>query len=262
MENLESIRIEIRGKNETDITPENFDIREIVKFFGIIEDLLFPQNKRNRPSISFSIEKGSVKLNFQTRAEAVKELNQNLKQVQEKQSLSNLLPRFQKALEDLQKYTYEKESRIQLQTSVEEKFIFKIDEQTNYKRISNLWFDSEIYLYGKIILAGGKDKTHVQIQTEKGTFDIRTTSDFFQNLKENIIHINYGVRVKAKQNIDTGDIDPKSLQLIELVKYNPTLDEEYLKSLREKAQLWLNQIDLETWLKEIRGYEPTKFSAY
>lgn len=37
--------------------------------------------------------------------------------------------------------------------------------------------------------------------------------------------------------------------------YNTKYDAAYLKRLRKKAMLWLNQIDPDAWLREVRGYD-------
>lgn len=52
------------------------------------------------------------------------------------------------------------------------------------------------------------------------------------------------------------EIDRSSLKFVELIDYHPKYDEDYLQTLREKAQkFWLSQIDPDSWLRQIRGYD-------
>ena len=53
MEKTGSIEIKITGlKGNLDLTPENYDIRELMAMLENAESLIFPGDKRNRPTIS------------------------------------------------------------------------------------------------------------------------------------------------------------------------------------------------------------------
>lgn len=253
MQKLESIQIEIHGNHEQKVTPENFDIRDIEKFFEIVENFLFPENKKNRPIISYSIQSGSVKQTFTTQKESVEKFTNNCKQIQAKKSLDGLENNFVKAFQSLQEYS--EKYVIKIQSSIDKDFTFQIDKTSNYQYNTDVWVNSEFYFYGKIIKAGGKENTIIEIQTDKEIFKIQTPVDFFSELKENIIYTKtYGIRAIGKQNLNTKEIDKSSIQFVELINYNPTADEDYLKNLREKAKTWLVQINPDSWLKEIRGH--------
>ncbi|CAN0603035.1 unnamed protein product [Ectocarpus sp. 12 AP-2014] len=55
------------------------------------------------------------------------------------------------------------------------------------------------------------------------------------------------------QNLDTGEVDTKSLKLLELIDYNPKFDKSYLNRLIEKAKSSWKNINPEEWLIDIRG---------
>lgn len=62
MEKIGYIEIRITGsKGNLDLTPDNYDIREIISILENAENLLYPGDKRDRPTISYRIEEGSVK---------------------------------------------------------------------------------------------------------------------------------------------------------------------------------------------------------
>jgi hypothetical protein len=59
---------------------------------------------------------------------------------------------------------------------------------------------------------------------------------------------------KDKQHSETDEMDRTSLQFVEMIDYQPTYDEKYLQSLRDRAKKsWLSQIDPDAWLGEMRG---------
>ena len=53
--------------------------------------------------------------------------------------------------------------------------------------------------------------------------------------------------------METGEIDLKSLKLIELVNYQPVFDKEYLSKLISKAKKSWKGINANKWLTELRG---------
>jgi hypothetical protein len=67
VENSGFIEISINGsKGNLDLSPDNYDIRDIISILENAENLLFPGEKRERPNISYRIEEGSVKHIFKT----------------------------------------------------------------------------------------------------------------------------------------------------------------------------------------------------
>ena len=62
MEKKGHIEIRIAGKKgNLDVSPDNFDIKEIISVLEQVDNLLFPNDKANRPVISYGIEEGSVR---------------------------------------------------------------------------------------------------------------------------------------------------------------------------------------------------------
>ena len=75
-----------------------------------------------------------------------------------------------------------------------------------------------------------------------------------ENYEENLLYKSFGIRATGKQNSETGEIDKSTLKFVELIEYHPQYDEQYLKSLRDKAKKnWLESINPDNWLNEIRG---------
>lgn len=257
MENIGYIEIIVSGtKGKLKLTPDTFDIKELTEIIEQAEKLLFPGDRKDRPLISYQMEEGSVKNIFKTSLQAVIGFTAILSQVESKQNIDFLELNTAKAFESFQETAVKKDYSFEIKTSIENSPTLKIDKSTFYYRTLENWVDAEFYFYGKITNAGGKDKANIHLVTEElGTLYIQTPQEFLAKAEENILYKTYVIRAKGKQNSETGEIDKQSLSFIELINYNTKYDQQYLKNLRSKAMIWLNKIDPDEWLKEIRGYD-------
>ncbi len=256
MEKIGFIEIRITGsKGNLDLSPDNYDIREIITILENAENLLYPGDKRDRPNISYKIEEGSVKHILKTSIQYIIGFNAIIGQVSQVQNIDFLDLGTAKAFENIQDIATKRNYVFSIKTSLDNTNEVRVDKTTSYYRTEAIWVDAEFYFYGKITNAGGKGKTNLHILTDEGSFIVQTPLSFFENLEENIIHKKpYGIRATGKQHSETGEIDTSTLKFIELVDYQPKYDEIYLKALRDKAKKsWLGSIDPDKWLKEIRG---------
>lgn len=257
MEKIGFIEIRITGsKGNLDLSPDNYDIREIISILENAENLLYPGDKRDRPTISYKIEGGSVKHILKTSIQYIIGFNAIIGQVNEIQNIDFLDLSTAKAFENIQGIATKRNFVFSIKTSLDKTNEVKIDRNTRYYRTEAIWVDAEFYFYGKITNAGGKGKTNIHVLTDEfGTVIIQTPVSFFEGLEENIIHKKpYGIRATGKQHSETGEIDTSSLKFVELVDFQPTYDEQYLGELRNRAKKsWLGSINPENWLKEIRG---------
>ena len=84
MERTGHIEIRVKGKKgNLDLTPENYDIRDVRAVLEQAENLLFPNNKKERPTISYNIEEGSVKHILSTALQVIIGFNAVLAQIQQ-----------------------------------------------------------------------------------------------------------------------------------------------------------------------------------
>lgn len=256
MENTGHIEIRITGsKGNIELTPDNYDIREIITILENAENLLYPRDKKERPIISYNIEQGSVIHILKTSIQFIIGFNAIIGQVNNVQEIDFLDLQTAKAFENLQNIAIKKDYSFSIKTSLENSNEVKVDRTTRYIRTEAIWADAEFYFYGKITNAGGKDKANIHVfTTEFGTIHIQTPISFLEDYKENLLYKSLGIRALGKQHSSTGEIDTTTLKFIELVDYQPKYDDLYLKGLREKAKKnWLDNIDPDNWLKEIRG---------
>lgn len=256
MDKIGYIEIKIAGsKGNLELSPDNYDIREIITILESAEDLLFPHDKKVRPVISYHIEQGSVKHILKTSIQYIIGFNAIIGQVSEVKNIDFLDLSTARAFENIQNIAIKRNYVFNISTSLGNSNEIKIDSSTRYRRAEAIWADAEFYFYGKVVNAGGKDKANIHIYTDDlGTVRIQTPISFLEKYEDNLLYKTLGIRATGKQHSETGEIDSSTLKFIELVDYFPKYDEAYLKELRNKAKRnWLGGIDADTWLRNIRG---------
>ena len=256
MEKTGYIEVNVTGhKGNDDLSPDNYDIREIVSLLENVEGLLFPGEKKDRPTIAYKIEAGSVKNIFKTSIQYIIGFNAVLGQISGSRSIDFLDLQTAKAFETFQQLALKNDYTFSIKTSVQGSHEVVINRATHYIRAEAVWADAEFYFYGKVTNAGGKEKANIHIYTDNfGLIRIETPITFLEKYDENILYKTFGIRAIGKQHSETGEIDKSSFRFIELVDYHAEYDEKYLKMLRDKAKRnWLGKINPDDWLKNIRG---------
>lgn len=256
MEKIGHIEIRISGtKGNNPLVPENFDIREIRDILEQAENLISPGEKKDRPIISYQLEEGSVRHIFKTSIQYIIGFNAIIGQVTKNNSVDFLDLPTAKAFEALQDIALKRDYTFQINTSLPDSNTIKIDKATHFVRNEAFWSDAEFYFYGKITSLGGKEKANIHLSTEDlGIVVIQTNREYLEQLEGNLLYKTYGIRVVGKQHAQTGEIDKSSLKFLDLIDYHPKYDENYLKTLRKKAQNWLGNIgDPDQWLRDTRG---------
>src|SRR5690606_29871148 len=177
-----------------------------------------------------------------------------LTQVETKRSIDFLELKTALALENIQNLALQKNYEFQIKTSLKEDYELIINPSTKFFRTENKWVEAEFYFYGILRDAGGKNKANIHLDTQDyGYLSIETGEIFLKEREENLLYKRYGVRASGMQNLETGELDTKSLKLLELIDYDPKFDPTYLNNLIQKAKKDWNKIDPDEWLVDIRG---------
>ncbi len=257
MENKGYIEITITGFNgNIKLSPETFDIRELTELIQSVEKMLIPGERKERPLITYHVEDGSVKNIFTTSSQLVLGFSAVLAQIHVSQNIDFLELNTAKAFEFLQDTAIKKDYTFEIKTSIPDSSSLKIDKNTFIFRTEENWVEAEFYFYGKITNAGGKDKANIHLVTEElGTLFIQTPQEFLAKAEQNLLYKTFVIRAKGKQNSITGEIEKQSLVFIELIDLNTKYDEKYLGTLRNKAKIWMRNIDPDVWLSKVRGYD-------
>ncbi|MCB0482462.1 MAG: hypothetical protein KDC83_13620 [Flavobacteriales bacterium] len=255
MEKIAEIEIRITGKSgNQNLKPDNFDIRHVSSILQHIEDMLYPTNKKERPLITYDLKEGSVRHLFKTTVQSVIGFSAIIAQIESSQSIDFLELKSARAFEAIQDLSRQKNFNFEITTSQNQDSKLNITPKTSFYRSENLWVDAEFYFYGILKDAGGKNKANIHIDTDDfGYLAISVGKDFLREQKENMLYKKFGVRAVGKQNQDTGEMDFKSLRLIELIDYNTNYDDQYLNDLIKKAKSNWNGVDANSWLNQLRG---------
>jgi len=249
------VEIQVQGSiGNMELSPNTYDIREIGSILINVESLLFPNEKKDRPLISYQIEAGSVRHIFKTSIQYIIGFNALLGQISENENIDFLDLPTARAIEDFQQVAIKKGYSFYIKTSIPQSNEIIVNRKTRYFRSEAVWAMAEFYFYGRVVDVGGKDKANIHLQTEQlGVIRIETPVSFLEHYEGNMLYRNFGIRASGIQHSDTGEIDRLNLKFIELTEYEPKYDEVYLNSLRAKASQWIKKTDPDSWLKSIRG---------
>ncbi|MBP6821875.1 MAG: hypothetical protein KA368_10040 [Acidobacteria bacterium] len=259
MERTGFLEIRVIGKKgNLELTPKNYDIKDVIAVLEQAESLLFPNNKKERPVISYDIQEGSVKHVLTTALQVIIGFNAVLAEIkQSNYSIDFLESQTAKTFFAFREIAQKQDVAFEISTSLENSSHIVIDKNTEFIRSEEMWVDAEFYFYGLVIDAGGKQQANVHLDTkEYGVLKIDADKKLLENYESNPLYKNYGIRAKGKQNTSTGEIDKGSLKLIQIIDYSPAFKEDYINGLISKAQKsWAGVADADEWLSNLRrGY--------
>lgn len=256
MERTGQIEIRVVGtRGNVEISPETYDIKDIISVLQYAENLIFPGAKKERPTISYSIEEGSVRHVLTTALQAVIGFNAILLSIEAQHySIDFLETPTARALESFQESAKKHGIEYKISTSVPGSGSIHIDRDTSFIRSSEVWVDAEFYFYGVVTDFGGKDAPNIHLDTtQRGVLKIAANKTELCEYEANPLYKPYGIRALGKQNMETGEIDKGSLRLIEIIDYDRRIDEEYLDRLIKKAsESWKGITNADDWLSQNR----------
>ena len=255
MENTGQVVIHLEGKyGEEPLTPSNYDIllmRDVLEYASVLLDL---DKKKDRPVATFHTESGSVNNVFTVSLQKAAEFASILAlMLGTSHPLDSLEPKTAIAFENFQKFSVQNNFNIDISSSQAQNTILHITPRTNFQRTENLWVDAEVYYYGILTDAGGKNKSNIHLDTKDGTIKIDAEKEYLSNIQGNPLYRKFGVVAIAKQNIKTGVIDSSSLRLKEMIEFEPKFDMQYLnEKINASTPIWTG-IDVDAFLDEVRG---------
>ena len=245
----------IKGKiGDVELSPQVFDIKEIKSLLEDVEKLI-PYESKERPLISYEIEKGSVINKFKTGLQYIAMLNGLLGMINETKSIDFLDKASASVIENFQDKAIQRDFKIEIKTSIQDTNILKISNETFFYKSEEVWIESEFYFYGNITNVGGKDKPNIHLVTKDlGTLIVRTPKEILKNFEENVIYKDFGLRAKGKQNLISGEIDKNSLEYLDRIEYRPKFDSDYIKKLRALSKKnWIGKVNPDKLLNQMRG---------
>lgn len=250
-----SLEIKITGKNKQGIpiSPKTLEMRDAELLLSSAVDLMFP-DKKNREDAFIQFQDSSLKTIIASGILIISSFTQNLSALEKYKSLSSFPKSFQTGMETLQNYVIKNGYEIYIKTSLKDSPTIKIDSQTKYFISKSITVDTELYLYGKLINAGGgKDNINIHLQTNEGTIVLDTTEEYLSTFEKNLLFKQYEVHVSAKQNWQNGEIEPRTYKVISMREFNPAYDKKYNDKQTNKASKWMSKYKPNEILSVIRG---------
>lgn len=252
------IDIKVSGNVDgVEIKPETFDIRHLAKVLQAANDLIGDRDSIE-DLIYLEIVEGS----------AVSRLHNILRKSfvafmavltsASTYSLDGLERKQAEALLSLQKLSNNIGARIDISNNDPEYKNCKlsITPETKFKYSEEIWLDTQLYLYGTIISAGGKSP-NIHLEDDNGDiYIISIPRATLSSIKENMLYKYYEVEVIAKQSLTTGEVNPKEMELVGYRKFEA---KKYsVQELEERAERatahWASKgLTGDQVLAEIRG---------
>jgi hypothetical protein len=257
MEALGTIEIRVQGiRGSEELSPKNLDIVELRDTLTRVEGLLFPYGGRQRPTVTYEMQAGSVRHVFRTSMQYAVMIGAVLTQIESSGALDFLDLNTAKAIQAFQEEATRKDWKFTISTSAVPDSPLTITRETHYFRDERLHVNADFFFYGKVTTLGGKNKGTIHIDTEEfGNLTIETPQKELENLEKNLLYHILGVEASGFQNPVTGEIDRSSLRFRQFLTYELQYDESYLNRLIEKARVsWADITDVDEWLGNIRGY--------
>jgi hypothetical protein len=252
-----SLKIEGRSGGQK-LTPQLYDIADLRELLTDMEDLLFPNvsDKKNRPIISYQIEDGSIINKFLLPYATVIAFLPILKELNEYKGEASLEPKRLLIIEKMQKKAIDLGWTFNLTTSEskDSQESLVINSLSKFEKPKPKFIKTELIIYGYIFEAGGLQNSNIHLFSQEfGKLIINTDKEMLSN-QENRLYKNYGLKVEATQNIESGELS--NLKLIDFVDYNPVFDEIEFEKLLDITTPVLSKIeDKDAWLTEVRGIE-------
>jgi hypothetical protein len=132
--------------------------------------------------------------------------------------------------------------------------VIVIDHTTDFHALDvEKWVDVERYIQGELMDLGGVRESNAHIKLPNGkTLTVRTDKDLIKAKADNMVYRVVHLRIKAKYNLDTGEM--KDPTLIEFVNYAPKFDADAFDRLTRKgADAWKDVDDPAQWVRQLRG---------
>lgn len=132
--------------------------------------------------------------------------------------------------------------------------VIVIDRSTDFRALEvENWVDVERYIKGELMDLGGVKQSNAHVRLPDGQkLTVRTNKDQIRSKPENLVYREVHLRIRAKYNLDTGEL--RDASLIEFVDYAPKFDAEAFDQLtRAGAKAWKDVDDPALWVRQLRG---------
>ncbi len=255
-----SLSGKVRGEA---ITPSSISFARFNRFNQQVEAFVTGNSKELlNDEIKLKIEEGSYRILLWLPLTLLQSLNVDIDALTNDSGLQSLDSRRAKILNEWQ---VEAETNPEMAISITPSWqsdpaTIRIDKNSSYKNQQDdtLWFETEKYIKGEILEAGGSTRTnlHLKVEEQSKALTVGASKESLKGQSLGTLYEEHIIRIKAEENYQTGAL--RNLEFIEFVDYQPEYDEDELHQLIQQASpKWSDIKDANAWLKQIRNDNDT-----
>jgi hypothetical protein len=257
-------------RNGLPISPDTWDVAELKRFIGEVEDLVRPEtttpSERLEEPITLRYEEGSAQLRTRlSRSQQERALHTvqalNPARTQDAEGNTVVGVRLEALLPKQRKVLHAWFQQAQAFGDVYQVFdpqhgnqpLLVIDRySTLVEAEEDLWLPTELHLSGRILALGGVNKTGLTIEVGQQHYKVTASEQQLAQQESNLVYHEVVMRVKAERQYKSGDL--RNLELVEFVKYAPAFDEtSHAKATREVSKAFAGVESLPEWVAQLRG---------
>lgn len=236
-----------------EISPARVPLSVLAAFAGDVKDFLKGTSKEvDADVVEVAVVSGSLAV--EARNLLSPSLVHDLHMLQQSPDLARIDPKRRAVMQRWQSSAYKKSSLKVKIRSAQLQMSIAVSSQTNFRaEFDDVVVNVERYVKGEVVDLGGATQSNAHIKLPDGkTLVVRTDRDQIRSETENHLYKQVHLRVRAKLNIETGELS--DAVLIEFVHYAPSFDPDAFNRLTQKGQeAWGDVDDPAGWVRELRG---------
>jgi hypothetical protein len=241
---------------DTDVSPSNISLPLMADYIKQVSAFLRGSSRTNLGEIKTEIIEGSFAVAVHDETGVLEDAYNDYRQIKGGQDLSGVDPaRISVILEWRDAAVSNEDRKYSLGEVLGDGIIDQmfIDSSSTINQVSELWVNTELYVYGRVYDMGGKTKTNVHLLLENGsTIKAETKPEVLRSDDQNRLYKKQLVRISAEQNVETKEI--RKERLLSFEHYSPVFDEDQYEVLARRIKSsWSHVVNVNEWVENSRG---------
>ena len=238
-----------------EISPQTLDIRRAHEFLGEVKEFIFAD--KNIPTagvhIPFQYAEGSARFIAEVPENFVPTIEHDLNGLMEKGEKFEFAVPKRSAVLQKWRQNCQRNPGIEYGIGTVDTQLSCINQETRLPNPVNQPYQSELYLFGRIMEWGGVSTSNIHIKTEEyGTVLVTIEPQLLAQEETNRVYHEATIRVLATQNLLTGEI--LKAEFLEFADYAPGKKPEVLAAAIKIGTLkWSDVPNAAEWVRDLRG---------
>lgn len=250
------IIFELKGTLDgREISPKTLDIRRAHEFLGEVKEFIFAD--KNIPAsgvhIPFQYAEGSARFIAEVPENFVSTIENDLRGLTERGEKFEFAVPKRAAVLQKWRQNCQKNPGIEYGIGTANTQLSRINHETRLPNPVNQLYQSELYLFGRIMEWGGVSTSNIHIKTEEyGTVLVTIEPQLLALEETNRVYREAAIRVLATQNLLTGEI--LKAEFLEFADYAPGKNPDALvTAIKIGTPKWSDVPNAAEWVRDLRG---------